>query len=74
MIPELTLNTPVSVSEENVTEGTEFVPSGNVPPAFKYSAAAKITPKKASPEAGAELKTIFVPDNLNPDEPEESGS
>jgi len=33
--PELTLKKPVSVSEEKVILGTETVPSGNVPPAFK---------------------------------------
>ena len=32
---ELTLKKPVSVSSVNVIEGTETVPSGNVPPAFK---------------------------------------
>jgi hypothetical protein len=33
--PELTLKNPVSVSDENVILGTETVPSGKVPPAFK---------------------------------------
>ena len=33
--PDPLLNIPVSVSSENVIEGTEVVPSGNVPPAFR---------------------------------------
>jgi hypothetical protein len=33
--PDPLLNIPVSVSSENVIEGTAVVPSGNVPPAFK---------------------------------------